>query len=94
MRTGTSVASLTVPDPDDFAVDLVAQVHNHCRRVIEGELQRLSGRVPTLGPADLAVIGAALEDVAESLILDRLRNAPQHTAPLLWRLFGSPAEDR
>ena len=95
MRTGTSsVAPIAVPDSDDPAVDLIAQVHNHSRRVIEAELQRLSRRVPTLGPADLDVIDAALEDLSESLILDRLRNAPRDTAPLLWQLFGTAAEDR
>jgi hypothetical protein len=74
-------------------VDLVAQVHNHSRRVIEAEVQRLSHRVPSLGTADLEVIDAALEDLLESLILDRLRHAPQDLAPLLWCLFGTPRED-
>jgi len=46
-----------------------------------------------LGPADLDIIAAMLEEISESLILARLRNAPQATAPLLWRLFGTPRED-
>jgi FtsP/CotA-like multicopper oxidase with cupredoxin domain len=49
------------------------------RRVIESELQRLSRRVPSLGPADLDVIEAALEDLTECLIRHRLRNAPRDT---------------
>jgi hypothetical protein len=73
-------------------LDLIAQVHDHSRSVIEAELQRLCRRVPTLGRADLDVVDAALEHLSESLILHRLRNAPQNTAPLLWRLFGTAAE--
>jgi hypothetical protein len=45
-----------------------------------------------VGGADLDVVDAALEHLSESLILHRLRNAPQNTAPLLWRLFGTTAE--
>ena len=95
MAAGTSsVAPIAVPDPDHPELDLVAQVHNRSRRVIESELQRLSRRVPSLGPADRDVIDAALEDLMESLILHRLRNAPRDTAPLLRRLFGTTTEDR
>jgi hypothetical protein len=74
-------------------LDLIAQVHDHSRSVIEAELQRLSRRVATLGRADLDVVGAALEHLSESLILHRLRTAPRDTAPLLWRLFGTATED-
>ena len=80
------------PDSDAPRLDLIAQVHNRSRSVIEAELQRLCRRVPTLGRADLEVVGAALEHLSESLLLHRLRNAPQKTAPLLWRLFGTTAE--
>jgi hypothetical protein len=45
-----------------------------------------------LGLADLDVIDAALEHISESLVLRRLRNVRQDTAPLLWRLFGTAAE--
>ena len=79
-------------DSDNPRLDLIAQVHNHSRTVIEAELQRLSRRVPTLGLADLDVIDAALEHLSESLVLRRLRNVRQDTAPLLWRLFGTAAE--
>jgi hypothetical protein len=74
-------------------LDPIAQVHNHSRSVIEAELQRLSRRVPTLGCADLEIIDAALEHLSESLILHRLRNAPQNTAPLLLRLFSPATKD-
>lgn len=95
MGTDTSpVAPITVPDSAQPALDLIAQVHNDSRRVIDTELQRLSRRVPTLAPADLDVIDAALDDLSDSLILDRLRNAPHDTAPLLRRLFATTTEDR
>ncbi|MDZ5443400.1 hypothetical protein U2F26_11745 [Micromonospora sp. 4G57] len=42
--------------------------------------------------ADLDVIAATLEEIAESLLLARLRNAPQDTAPLL-RLFDTHRVD-
>jgi hypothetical protein len=94
MGTGTSsVAPIAVPDPDNPGADLIDEVHNHSRRVIEAELQRLSRRVPSLRAADLDVIDKTLEDLSEALILDRLRNAPRDTAPLLWRLFGTATED-
>jgi hypothetical protein len=46
-----------------------------------------------LGCADLEIIDAALEHLSESLILHRLRNAPQNTAPLLLRLFSPATKD-
>ena len=87
------VAPVAEHDSDNPGLDLIAQVHHHSRSVIEAELQRLSRRVPWLGPADLDVIDAALENLSESLILHRLRNTPQDMAPLLWRLFGTATED-
>ena len=87
------VAPNAEPDSDNPGLELIAQVHNHSRSVIEAELQRLSHRAPRLGPADLDVIDAALENLSESLILHRLRTAPQDTAPLLWRLFGTATDD-
>jgi hypothetical protein len=79
--------------PDDPTSDLVAQVHNHSRTVIDAELRRLARRAPSLRPDDLDVIDAALEELVESLILARLRNAPQAMAPHLRHLFGTPMED-
>jgi hypothetical protein len=87
------VAPNAEPDSDNLGLDLIAHVHNHSRSVIEAELQRLSRRVPWLGPAGLDVIDAALEDLSESLILHRLRNAPRDKAPLLRRLFGTATKD-
>jgi hypothetical protein len=72
--------------------DLVAQVHDYSRAVIEAELRGLARRVPSLRPDDLDVIEAALDQLAESLFLARLRGLPQPTARLK-RLFGPPAED-
>ncbi|MGH3647649.1 MAG: DoxX family protein [Micromonosporaceae bacterium] len=73
--------------PDDPPSDLVVQVHHHSRTVIEAEMRRLARRAPSLQRADLDVIAATLEELAEALLLARLRNAPQHTAPLLRPLF-------
>lgn len=77
------------PDPDDPDADLVGLVHRHSRAVIDAELHRLARRLPSLSRNDLHVIDAVLEGLAESLILGRLRRAPQDAAPLLTRLFGS-----
>ncbi len=82
----------SAPCPDDPTSDLVAQVHDHSRAVIEAELRRLARRAPSLRPDDLDIIDAALDELAESLLLARLRSLPQHTARLK-RLFGTPGED-
>jgi hypothetical protein len=76
------------PCPDDPTSDLVAEVHNYSRAVIEAELRRLARKAPSLHPDDLDVIDAALDELAESLLLARLRSLPQHTEPLK-RLFGT-----
>jgi len=78
--------------PDDPTSDLVAQAHHHSRAVIEAELRRLARRASALRPDDLAVIDAALDEPVESLLLNRLRSLPQHTARLK-RLFGIARED-
>ncbi len=80
-------ARRSAPCPDDPTSDLVAQVHNHSRSVIDAELRRLARKVPSLRRADLEVVDAALEELADSLILARLRNAPPGNLPLLRRLF-------
>ncbi|MEV4139323.1 hypothetical protein AB0J72_45060 [Dactylosporangium sp. NPDC049742] len=79
------------PCTDDPDSDLVAQVHNYSRAVIEAELRRLARRAPSLRPDDLDIIDAALDELAESLLLARLRSMPQHSARLK-RLFGTPRE--
>ena len=80
-------------DLDDSASDLIVRMHNHSRAIIETELQRLSRRVPTLDPADLRVIDAALEHLSESLILRRLRTAPRDREPMLQRLLDIAAQE-
>ena len=72
---------------DDPISDLVAQVHERSRAVIDAELRRLARRTPSLGPADLDAIDAALGELVESWLLARLRGLPQHAARLE-RLFG------
>jgi len=71
---------------------VAAQVHNHSRAVIEAELRRLARTAPSLRPDDLDIIDAALDELAESLLLARLRSLPQHTARLK-RLFGTARKD-
>jgi hypothetical protein len=80
------------PCEDEPTSDLVAQVHNHSREVIDAELRRLARKAPSLRPDDLDVIGSALDDLVESLLLARLRSAPQHSARLK-RIFGTLGED-
>jgi hypothetical protein len=75
--------------PEDPTSDLVVEVHHRTRTVIDAELQRLARRVPSLGRADLAVIDDALEELAECLIIGRLRGAKQDAVPLLKRLFDT-----
>jgi hypothetical protein len=84
--------STAAPRPDAPTSDLVAQVRHHSRAVIEAELSRLARRNPSLRPEDLDVIDAALDDLAESLLLARMRSLPQHTTRLK-RLFGIDGVD-
>jgi hypothetical protein len=94
MATDPPEARRSIPasGPDDPTSDLVAQVHHHCRAVIEAELRRLARRNPSLGPDGLKLIDAALDDLVESLLLARLRSLPQHTVRLK-RLFDTARED-
>jgi hypothetical protein len=55
-------------------------------------VRRLARRAPSLRPDDLDAIEAALGELAESLLLARLRRLPQHAAGLK-RLFDAPRED-
>jgi hypothetical protein len=79
--------------PDDPRSDLVAQVHRHSRTVIDAELRRLARRVPSLRRADLDVIAATLEEIAESLLLARLRNAAGHRTAAAASLFDTRRVD-
>lgn len=47
---------------------------------------------PSLRPEDVDVIDEALEKLVEFLILARLRNAPQSTAPQLKASLRHPME--
>jgi hypothetical protein len=74
--------------------ELLDRLHHDSRRLIETELRRLSRRVPTLDADDLEVVGEALAELADALLLDRLRRAPSHAAPQLCLLFDSLGERR
>jgi hypothetical protein len=73
---------------DDPKSNLLVLIHRHTRAIIDAELHRLARRAPSLSPADLEVINTVLEELAESVTLAPLRNAPRETAPLLTRIFG------
>jgi hypothetical protein len=70
--------------------NLIALVDRHSRAIIDAEVHRLARRAPSLSRDDLNAIDTVLQDLAEALILARLRNASQDTVPLLTRLFGTP----
>lgn len=74
---------------DDLKSNLLVLVHRHTRTIIDAELHRLARRAPSLSPADLDVINTVLEELAESVTLAPLRNAPRETAVLLTRIFGA-----
>lgn len=78
----------------DPSPDLVAQWDDRSRMIIDSELRRLARRVPSLGPDDLLVIDEVLEEVAESLILAPLREAPQDAVPMLRLVFDTQQGDR
>jgi hypothetical protein len=64
MDTATlCVAPIAEPDSDNPGLELIAQVYNHSRSVIEAELQRCPPS-PRLGRADLDV-REALDDCTE-----------------------------
>ncbi|NEE03675.1 hypothetical protein [Phytoactinopolyspora halotolerans] len=65
---------------------LLTGVRHHNRAVIDHEMRRLSGRAPGLSQHQVAVIEAALDDLAERLILARMRTMPDQ-AERLARLF-------
>ena len=67
--------------------DLVVRVHQRTRVVIDAELRRLARRVPSLEQDDLALIDAALDALAETLVIGRLRGARKDAVPMLERLF-------
>jgi hypothetical protein len=93
MNTDPSLAARrSAPCPDHPTSDPAAQVHNYSRAVIETEPRRLARKAPALRPNDLAAIDAALDELADSLLLARLRRLPQHTAELN-SLFDIPRED-
>lgn len=69
------------------AATIYAQVHGRSRAVIESELQRLSRRARGLSERDLSTIESTLDDLAEQLILERMRSLP-HRAEQLGELFA------
>lgn len=74
---------------DGPTADLVAQVRHHSRLVIDAEVRRLTRRVPSLRRTDLDVIDAVLTELADSLLVARLRSVQPDIAPMLRQLFDT-----
>ncbi|MDT3440257.1 MULTISPECIES: hypothetical protein [unclassified Pseudofrankia] len=85
MPTDPQVVALRSEEPSSGLVD---RVQYRSRSVVDAELRRLARKVPTLDRADLDVIDAALEELADSLVIARLRSANPDTETLLTELFG------
>ncbi|TDC47606.1 hypothetical protein E1212_23725 [Jiangella ureilytica] len=78
----------------DAGVDpTVERLRRRGDAIIGRELTRLAGRAQALGPQDLAVVEAALNDLVERLVLARLRALP-HRAAEVDRLFTDPGSGR
>lgn len=71
----------------DSRASLVVRLAEHSRAIIDAELKRLSARNPSLRPEELAIIDEALDELAESLVLSRLRQFPAGQVTALRQLF-------
>lgn len=78
---------MTTDHRTDVVAGLVARADAHSRAVIDAELRRLARRSPSLRQHDLDLVDQALHDIAEYLILSRLRTAPPAQAAQLRHLF-------
>ena len=65
----------------------VAEVRQHCAAVIDRELARLARRAPSLTAHQLRVVQDSLDDVAGSLLVDRLPAADPVVRRRLRELF-------
>lgn len=78
---------------DDDAPDLIAHVRDHSHAVITSELRRLAGKAPSLRPEQLTVIGKALDELADSLLLSPLRGMSEHGNQLRGLFDAVPRKD-
>jgi hypothetical protein len=70
----------------------VAEVRQHCAAVIDRELARLARRAPSLTAHELRLVQASLDDVAGSLLVDRLPAADPVVRRRLRELFAPIGE--
>ena len=66
----------------------VTEVRQHCAAVIDRELARLARRAPSLTAHQLRCVQASLDDVAGSLLVDRLPAADPVVRRRLRELFA------
>jgi hypothetical protein len=66
----------------------LAALHARSDAVCRTEMERLTRRVPTLTEAQQHVVRAALDDLAEELLLSRMRRSALRPA-VIAELFGS-----
>ncbi|HEY6739088.1 MAG TPA: hypothetical protein VI076_09585 [Actinopolymorphaceae bacterium] len=64
-------------------MDVVTQVSEHGREVVDAELARLARRSPELTTRQLAVIEAMLDDLADRLVVGRVRRLAARRPDLL-----------
>ena len=72
--------------------NLAETVRSSSRAVIDAELRRLARRAPALGEEALTVVDAALQGIADHLLLDRLRDLGER-ADALAPLFAQAGAD-
>jgi hypothetical protein len=64
------------------AAALAQRLGDRSRGIIDAELRRLARRAPGLGAAEIVVADAALTELAESLLIARLRLLPERADQL------------
>jgi hypothetical protein len=67
----------------EWAEPLVDQVAGDARRVIDAELERLARKSPSLSPREVEIVGKALDELAERLLIRRLVTLAE-ARPDLW----------
>lgn len=70
----------------------VTEIRQHCAAVIDRELARLARKAPSLTSHQLRLVQASLDDVAGSLLIDRLPAADPVVRRRLRELFAPVGE--
>ncbi len=66
---------------------LADRLREHSRSIIDQERERLARKAPTLSEADLRVVGRALDELVDRILVARVRTAPERGDQLRY-LFG------